>query len=267
MLRSIAHVLIDPVNLVLLGVAAVYVAQRAGYRRLANYAKALWAGLVFIMMFTPYPVWLTIQQEHQHKPLNLDELPNEPYRVVILGSGYGRDTLLRPTQRLSMHATGRMLEGYRIYRERAVPLVTSGYSRRGIYSQAEVTAEALLDLGVIVSDTLRMDITRNTRDEAKQYVARWGTKYPVILVTDAMHMGRAAGWFRHFGARVIPAPTNFDTQRDHYAPDGDVWDLRFTWDSLKNMERVQRLLHEWAGLAHLKWERRFGVQTVVQPEP
>lgn len=69
MLRSIAHVLIDPVNLVLLGVAAVYVAQRAGYRRLANYAKALWAGLVFIMMFTPYPVWLTIQQEHQHKPL------------------------------------------------------------------------------------------------------------------------------------------------------------------------------------------------------
>ena len=127
-------------------------------------------------------------------------------RILVLGAGHTNDPDLRNIDKLYPGALARLAEGIRIHR--LLPdskLVCSGYKGRSDISQAEVTALAALELGIVAEDTLLLPEAKNTKAEAQAYADRFGVDGTLILVTDAIHMPRAMMWFKKFGLHPHPS--------------------------------------------------------------
>ena len=64
----------------------------------------------------------------------------------------------------------------------------------------------------------------------------------ILLVTDALHMPRAAAVFRHVGFDVIPSSSSLSVT-NYRRPRLLDW-----WPSLSNLRKAQAVLHEKFGL-------------------
>ncbi len=150
-------------------------------------------GLAFVLLsaFTPLPNVLN---------RSVATLPRlEPAdAIVVLGGGRG------PNGRLA-----RALHGITLYRQGLAPLlVFSGPPPDRGPGEAEVRATIARSLGIPSAGLLTLAGAHTTHEEADRTRALLWAKgvRRVLLVTDALHMGRAQRVFYRAGFEVLPAP-------------------------------------------------------------
>jgi uncharacterized SAM-binding protein YcdF (DUF218 family) len=140
-------------------------------------------------------------------------------------------------------ALGRVAEGIRVHR--LVPestIVFSGYKGKLSESQAEVSADAAISLGVDPVNTAVLTTTRTTLDEAETFYSAFGPGGTLILVTDAIHMPRAMRLFRASGLDPVPSPTNHIIKRN------SVRDRKLPLPAAGHIRNLENAVHEYAGL-------------------
>lgn len=242
---------LDPFNLF---VVLILLTVIAGLLRLNRSMKvfAISTVLWFILISTPLiPTLLLDSLESRYEPfypeVMTEEEKNVDYNIVVLGGGHGYDDRLPANSLLSLQALARLNEGVRLYQQ--LPnstLILSGYSASDRIPNAVMLRDTALLLGV---DPLRMKIIpepANTFEEAKYYSERFENGSPVILVTSASHMPRAAGVFRHFDVEIIPSPTHYRIKESQKS----VW---FGWPSLSNISNLKSGVNEYAAITRDWW--------------
>jgi uncharacterized SAM-binding protein YcdF (DUF218 family) len=147
-------------------------------------------------------------------PGTLDQ--NETYFIHVLGNGYNLNSDLPALTQLNRNTLGRLNEGIRVFHllDKSV-LVTSGYSKYGLESQASVVRKAAIELGVSTQDIRMLETPSTTLTEAQAFKSKFGTSARVIVATDALHMPRAIKIYRDLGYDPIAAPSNFEV---HFGP-------------------------------------------------
>ncbi|MCW2120292.1 YdcF family protein [Flavobacterium sp. 7A] len=181
-----------------------------------NYKMFVAYSLIVIVLFlvcsTSYiPKKLINSIEIKFKPIATSTLHSSRlYYVYVLGAGASADSRLPPIMNLSSTTLTRLVEGIRIYnRLPHVILVTSAAMKGRRISQAELSKEAAVSLGVKKQNILMLETPTSTLEEAMAFKHRFGTKKNIILVTSALHMPRAVEIFSDQGIKVIPAPTDY----------------------------------------------------------
>lgn len=207
--------------------------------------------------------------------------------LVVLCTGYGARTLVRPLERMNaplaatagtgaqaivvlsagrvadapeyggedipdMLALTRLRYAARLHRETGLPILVSGGNvspRPDVTPQAEAMARALRD--DFRTPVRWLESTSKDTAENAQHSARILRQDGIgriLLVTDAMHMPRAQRAFAANGLEVVPAPTHF-LGESHGAS-------RLLIPNAESLRRSQYAIHEWIGMA---WYRvRYG---------
>ena len=134
--------------------------------------------------------------------------------IVVLGAGVWRDPPEYASAQPSEAALVRLRYAARLARQTGKPLAFAGGvgwgAVDGVESEGTVTRRMLQeDYGLAVRwlDDRSRDTTENATRLA-ELAGRDGVRR-IALVTDAIHMPRAADAFRRAGFEVVPAPTNF----------------------------------------------------------
>lgn len=250
-MRIIANYLLDPLNHLLLALllGAFFLWWKKPWSRYLFLYAILW---FFLIAISPLPVWLSKSLESSYTIFSAEHFPSSDStdtHILVLGGGHTVSPSLPPNDQLSSNALARIVEGVRIYH--LLPhkkLIGSGFSSSGRIPQARVLTSTAVALGVPPEDTLEMPDPYNTEAEALAYAARFGCRYPLVLVTDGIHMHRAMYWFRQVGCDPIPAPTN------HFVkPDPEFPPFPFK-PSIHKIDMMGKWLHEWVGMGYAKWK-------------
>lgn len=179
--------------------------------------------VMFLICSTSYiPKKLISSIESAYNPIQLDLIDqSQPYYIHVLGSGATVDPRLPASMNLGQETLVRLIEGIRIYNalEKSV-LVTSAASKNDIKTQAELSKEAAIALGVNETQIKMLKTPTTTLEEAMAFKSAFGTDKNLILVTSALHMPRAVEIFRDQGLNVIPAPSNYFYIDDGYRYNG-----------------------------------------------
>lgn len=201
--------------------------------------------VLFLLCSTNYlPKKLIASIESAYDPINLNQIDrSEIYYIHVLGSGATTDSRLPPSMNLNQETLTRLIEGIRIYNylDQAV-LVTSAASKERPKSQAEISKEAAVSLGVNGADIEMLKTPNNTLEEALAFKREFGTNKNVIVVTSALHMPRAVEIFKDQGLSVIPAPSSYEYKEDGYRYNG-VTLPSFSSLELMNAYHVAQLKH------------------------
>ena len=214
-------------------------------RRRAGAAFAVLAFLFFILCTTRYlPGYLFSRIESKYAPFNLEkhEIQHSRVYIHVLGGGYTSDLRLPPQAQLSQSGLGRLSEGLRLYHllDSSV-LVVSGNIASGEEPLASVARRAAMSLGVKQSRIEMLEDPSTTLEEAQAFAKKFGTNFPVIVVTDAVHMPRAIRFFQQQGLDALPAPTNY-----YIKVDDNPFALRWL-PSAENMLLMDRVMREGLG--------------------
>ena len=133
----------------------------------------------------------------------------------------------------------RTWEAIRLYRLKpSLVLITSGSSKNGNISAAEITTEMLKSAGIPDEQILMQKEVEDTQQEALAIKKRIG-RSPFLLVTSAYHMPRAMKIFEKEGVNPIAAPADFTNPKE----DGVS---NFLED--KQLRKTELALHEYIGL-------------------
>ncbi|MDX1976378.1 MAG: YdcF family protein [Pseudanabaenaceae cyanobacterium bins.68] len=147
-------------------------------------------------------------------------LPPQPLptaqAIVVLGGGINPPMSPRPWLELS-DAGDRLIYGCKLYRDQKAPwLILSGGRvawRPNSNDQPESQDMATLAtfMGVPPRAILQDPTSLNTRQNAENVaqILRSHQLESILLVTSALHMPRAYGWFTKLGISTIPAPTDY----------------------------------------------------------
>lgn len=235
-----AALLLPPLSLVLLGLLGW---RLSGRFRLTGKALIGLAVLLLLVWSTGAGSRLLVAPlENRSLPIT-DPRAANAQAIVILGGGRafaapedgGRE---QPgTQSLA-----RLRHGARLHRLTRLPvLVSGGAPDRGGDSEAAVMARALREDFQIPVRWLE-DTSENTAQNAVHAATqlREAGVHRILLVTDAVHMPRAARIFSRTGLTVIAAPTDFRTRAPLSAASlipgaGPLKDSHYA-------------LHEWLGM-------------------
>lgn len=246
-MRTIVDFLTSPLSVFWLLIAISGVLYRFKKRRPAKIAGLSALILLFITASDPLPDFLIRKLEDQYPPLLT--LPLTPadtmINVLVLGGGGVPDPALTPIDQLSSFSLSRLTEGVRLHR--LLPgsrLITSGFSRKGQKTQAAITADAAISLGVEARAITMIEEPTNTWEEAVAYKKKFGTAGKLVLVTNAFHMPRAIQLFQAQGLNPIPAPTGHIYKK---GPDG-VNPIDF-FSIEENLSKIEIALHEYIGMA------------------
>jgi uncharacterized SAM-binding protein YcdF (DUF218 family) len=183
--------------------------------------------------------------EWQHPPLT-QPVEGDCRFVVVLGGAHKMDSRLAATSKLNPVTLARLVEGIRQLRRLPdAKLIVSGGAVFGITPNAEILAEAALDLGVEESRIIVDGRSKITYEEAVNLTEHLGTE-PFVLVTSASHMVRAMCLFRKQGLAPIASPANFLTgQRFSLSPG-------YFFPSPRGFQRANTAMHEYLGLVWAK---------------
>ena len=92
--------------------------------------------------------------------------------------------------------------------------ITSGFSLHDKISDANKTAQLLIDSGIPKDKIVMQEEAKTTFEEAEWMKKRVGKK-PFILITSAYHMPRAIALFKKQGLNPIAAPTDFNKVNEY----------------------------------------------------
>ncbi len=203
---------------------------------------------MFLISVTPFSQWIIFNLESKYKPLQIEQISTESsINILILGGGHAIAPDLPASGQLMSSALARLAEGIRIYNQ--IPesrLICSGNSMSRRTTQAEMLANAAIELGVSPNDTIQNRSPQNTSEEIQAYKERFGDRSPVIVVTSAYHMKRALMICESEGLRAIPAPTDYYIKKD---PQKSSFNFG---PSILKIQMLQSALHEYAGMAKIK---------------
>lgn len=181
-----------------------------------SFKKTKWGWYLLTILFLivstkALPAKLVIDYEAKTPICNPNKLEkHETYYLHVLGSGYSLDAKLPPTSQLSKNTLARLIEAMRLSKTLLnYKIVSSGYSRLGLESQAAVVKRAAIALGVPTENCEILPTPTNTSEEVIAFVTKFGTTKNVIVVSDAMHLPRALMLYKKAGVIAIGAPTNF----------------------------------------------------------
>ena len=191
--------------------------------------------------------------DSEQLPENADESQKEnPLQaIVILGggviqgspeAGIGRETLAADAEKRAVYA-------FTLKDKFSVPLVFSGGKVFDYNQEAEaVTAGRFFAaLGLPQERFIAEDKSRNTWENAREtakLTLNGAALERVILVTSAYHIKRSVYCFEQNGISVIPAPTNYKTDR------GRKYDIFSFMPSMIWLENSHLALHEYIGLIY-----------------
>jgi uncharacterized SAM-binding protein YcdF (DUF218 family) len=222
---------------------------RLWWKQKETRGRLLWVTIPFVALIllslTPVEYLALGVLEWKNKPLATR--PENTQAIVVLAGGVVPDNpwLLQPE--LDSASMYRSLCASRLYHQgKACPVIVSG----GKTDPSEpgppcsrVMRDFLVELGVKASDVVVEDASRTTYENAvesrKLLEARGFHK--IVLVTDAVHMVRAAGCFRRQGLEVMPAACHHQATSYAFAME----DLVPRVGSLRSSQPVW---HEWVGL-------------------
>ncbi len=162
--------------------------------------RLLGAGVlgVVLAVFTPLPNRLA---DYARVAPRLDAAD----AIVVLGGG------VHPDGTLSCEALHRATRGLVLYHQGLAPLVAfSGAGSRGGPVEAEVYSRLARDLQIPPEAIVTVSGGRTTHEEAVALaeVLRPRRVHRILLVTNSLHLTRAAGAFEKAGFQVAPAPTD-----------------------------------------------------------
>jgi len=140
-------------------------------------------------------------------------------------------------------ALARLRYAARLQHETGLPILVSGGRPRGRSGDSEAAGMALAlreDFRTPVRwlEDRSTDTAQNAAFSAQQLLPQVRR---ILLVTDAMHMPRAARVFRQHGFEVVPAPTMFFS--------GGPFGLSQLMPSAEGLRRSYYATYEWIGLA------------------
>lgn len=180
------------------------------FRRLGRVILAIGILFLYLLSISPTADVLLIPLESQYTPLNPERLPRTGTLVVLSGGASATDHL-PVSSRLSHSATKRLLEAVRLYHLMDRPkIVISGGSGNPFVQVTEsaLMRELLLDLGIPGRRIVIEGKSRNTFENGKA-IQQLRLTPPIVLITSASHMERAAKVFKTLGIRTLPAPCDF----------------------------------------------------------
>ena len=200
--------------------------------RLATLIIALGVVMLLVSSTSYVPKKLIASIEKTYDPLELHLLDRSAtYYIHVLGAGASMDLRLPASMNLNQETLVRLVEGIRVFNSlNHRVLVTSADSKTGLRSQAEISKETAISLGISESDIKMLTTPLNTIEEAAAFKAEFGEDKNIILVTSAIHMPRAVEIFTDQGLKVIPAPTSY-----YYKEDGETYN-GITFPSIKSIE-------------------------------
>lgn len=202
--------LLPPLNLLLIALAGLLL-----WHKRPIVARVL-LGTAFTLLWllsTPF-VAESLLQSLEGKPKVLDTSPKTAEAIVVLGGGtyfnapeYGGDTV-------SHISLARLRYAARLYRETALPILTSGGKPLGNALSEAGQMQHVLEHEFKVAVQWAEAESDNTSESARysfKLLQQAGITR-IYLVTHASHMPRAARAFQAAGFTVIPAPTAFTTR-------------------------------------------------------
>lgn len=246
--------LLGPYNLLFLAVGLAIVnlwrRRREGRGRLLL-VTVPFAGLV--LFSHPLASHLAIGSlEWRHPPARVS--PSEADAIVVLAGAIRPADAWRPRAELGPDTIYRCLHAAEIYRRGGpIPILVSGGRVRPTDpdpTAAQLMREFLVDHGVRPGDLIEEGESRTTFENAarsRDLLRRRGLGR-IILVTDAIHLERAARCFRKQGLAVVPSGC-------HYLATPLEPSLGLLLPSPGAAQGCQAALHEWLGLA---WYRLHG---------
>lgn len=161
--------------------------------------------------------------------------------VMVLGSGHDSAINASASQQLSAIALARLTEAVRqLTLGPNCQLVVSGWGGGDKLPQAQVMAQAAIELGVDAARIIRLPLAKDTLEEAQHLQWEIGD-VPFRLVTSATHLPRAMQIFTQAGTQPQPAPANFIARRGYW------WQF-----DARNLLTSQQAIHEYVGSLWLK---------------
>ena len=221
MLKKMLAVAVMPLSL---GVIAIVIALLLiKFNRINGGKKLLKLSIFWLVLISWAPFSNLMLKPLESAYPKLEKIPNNIEYILLLGGD--RDK--------------RAWEALRLYYKIAnVKIITSGYALHDKISDANKTAQLLIDSGIPKKDILMQEKAKTTFEEALWMKKRVGEK-PFILITSAYHMPRAYRLFKKAGLNPIPAPADFNHPEEY----GVLSMLQSV--HLKNTEHAW---HEYIGL-------------------
>lgn len=242
-LNYIAKAFILPPGCFFLALAAAFLFRR----RLPRFALFI-AVLSIVCMYLLSTAWferLLVERIAVAGHYNyLEKKGKNPEIIVVLaGDRYREPPEYDGRDRVSFNTLSRLRYAVRLHRQTGLPfLVSGGWVMEKRMPLAELMKRCLTEYFCIdPADILLEGRSRNTHENARftsKILDRHGMN-TVLLVTDSLHMRRAAYEFRRAGIAVIPAPTHFISYG---------WQSRGLWGWLPRQRKVSYdALHELIG--------------------
>ncbi|MGA1847543.1 YdcF family protein [Deferribacter abyssi] len=204
--------------------------------------------IIYFLSIEPTKDFLLLPLENSYPPLNIKTTKNANIIIVLGGGIYD----ISPDNNL--HASvkpdplKRLIYAYYIHKITDLPILVSGgraFKSEKIESEADAMKRVLIKLGVSESKIFTDTKSKNTYENAlfcKKIMSKLKIKN-AILVTSAYHMKRAVLSFKKVSVKVIPAPTDYKTDRTNYNFDSFMPKMSYFYDTW-------HALHEYIGLIY-----------------
>jgi uncharacterized SAM-binding protein YcdF (DUF218 family) len=229
-----------------IGIASLWIRRKESRRKLVPLT------VVFALLFlvcTPIFGYVAIGSlEWRHPPKAVADRERAQAIVVLGGYFFAADAgRARVQPELAYDTLYRCLHAARLYKAGApLPVIVSGGKVNGEMPRlaiASVMADMLVQLGVRREDLVVEDSSRTTHEnaEASASILRLRGITNILLVTEAIHMERAARSFRKAGVHVDASGCFYHAGKPSWSP----------WMIIPNPRAASGTLdacHEWIGL-------------------
>jgi len=200
--------------------------------RIVEFALAAYGFLLLVIFYSPVADYLV-------RPLQVPADPRPAAAMVVLTAYVAPDGTLNESAMRRVHAAARL------YHRKLSPLViiTGGDSDTPEARQlADFMAGFAGELGIPPTAIIVEKESENTHFSAVNVAAlcRQRNIQHVLLVTDAVHMRRAAAAFRAQGLSVSPVPA-------------DPWSLWWETPDIQ-LKKFWAALHEFGALLYYRWQ-------------
>ncbi len=162
-------------------------------------------------------------------------------KILILGCRHVNDRQLPVTAQLNPCSIVRATEAIRIFHKNPqATIITSGSVGVEPFSNAYMTKQFLVAMGIPQSNIIALEQSRDTEEEASNLV-KLVQDEQFALVTSASHMKRAMTLFEIRNMKPIAAPTY------HFVKESDSDDKGPIFPSADNLDKMERWWYEAMG--------------------
>jgi uncharacterized SAM-binding protein YcdF (DUF218 family) len=244
-LSKLLWVVVQPLQFVMLLMAAGLLLGLSRWARLGRWMVAL--GVISLMVMVWSPIGRLILRPLEARFPIVKQLPERVDGVIVLGGTVIPERTAETGQASLSDGAERLIEGVMLARrfpEARIAFTggTASLMPRVPTTEADVARMVFTDLGLPAGRVIYESTSRNTWENAL-YTKALVNPQPGetwLLVTSASHMPRSVGIFRQVDWPVVPYPVDFRAGSEH-------WDIQA--EPTKGIENVQIAVREWIGLA------------------